>query len=272
MSNTKIKKELERRYGTLAEALVGYHDHIDFRFYDEFDDDAFAFLMKNVKGVNMLDLNETDITDESIKLLTNLEYIYELRAKQCRNLTNNCAVDLNKLTALTFLHLKSTEITVDGLLNLKNLKNLKTLLFSAQDVPSIRNELVKLKVMLLSSEIIINSKPYFFNTAELFLNAVETKPFLYKLKLKNDQSNAEWSKWIKQPVEHHVEAEMQGSYPIEDIDWVEIKPVENSPNAELSLAEDDGPSGKLIQLLDHLQFPFVINDGVFSIYILENEI
>lgn len=49
MSKTKAQKNLERRFGVYAESLTGYQDRIDFRFHDYFDDEAFAFLMKNVK-------------------------------------------------------------------------------------------------------------------------------------------------------------------------------------------------------------------------------
>ncbi|MGS0747631.1 hypothetical protein [Halpernia sp. GG3] len=94
--------------------------------------------MKNVKGVIILDLNETDITNKSIKILNNLEYTNELRTKECRYLTYDCTEDLNRLKTQNFLHLKNTAITVHGLLKLKNLINLKTLMFSAEDIPSIK--------------------------------------------------------------------------------------------------------------------------------------
>ena len=86
----KAEKELKRRYGQLAESMEPYYHQLDLRPFDDLDDDAFAYIMTKVKGVNMLDLNETEITNESIKLLTRLEYVNELRAKQCRNLDNGC--------------------------------------------------------------------------------------------------------------------------------------------------------------------------------------
>ena len=149
--------------------------------------------MQNVKGVNMLDLNETDITNESIALLTGLEYVKELRAKECHHLDNDCVDDLNKLTSLVFLHLKSTNITVDGLLRLKNLPDLKTLMFSADDVAAIKEKLLQLKTMLPHCEIVINSKPYYFDAIDLFIHALKTKPFKYRLKIKNQSITDTWS-------------------------------------------------------------------------------
>lgn len=113
----------------------------------------------------MLDLNETEITNESIKLLTRLEYVKELRAKECRHLDNDCIDDLNKLNDLVFLHVKATAITIDGLLRLNNLPELKELMFSEEDVESIKEKMLQLKDNLPNCEFTVNSKPYSF-TAE----------------------------------------------------------------------------------------------------------
>jgi len=159
----KAEKELKRRYGKLAESMEPYYHQLDLRPFDDLDDDAFAYIMTKVKGVNMLDLNETEITNESIKLLTRLEYVNELRAKQCRNLDNGCIADLNKLTNLVFLHLKSTAITIDGLLQLNNLPNLKELMFSADDVEIIKEKMLQLKALLPGCAFTVNSKPWIFD-------------------------------------------------------------------------------------------------------------
>ena len=264
--STKLNK-LPNKFGDLSQSMVGYHNHIDFRFFDDFDDEDFAFLMKNISGVNMLDLNETAITDESIKLLLDLEYINELRVKECRNLTDDCTEILNKLTTLVFLHLKNTEITIDGLLKLKNLTNLKTLLFSADDPTNIKEKLINLKIMLLQCEIIINSKRYYFNAIELFIYFLKNKPYLYQLKIKNENISTEWSNWLIQPNEDSIEAEFQGAYAINSIEWIEIKPLTFNV-----ITEESDYFAELIILLKYLEFPFMINNGIMSLYILENEI
>jgi len=159
----KQDKELKRRYGKLAESREPYYHQLDLRLFDDLDDDAFVYIMTNVKGVNMLDLNETEITNESIKLLTRLEYVNELRAKGCYGLDNDCVEYLNQLTALTFLHVKDTAITIDGLLKLTGLPNLKVLMFSAEDVESIKDKMLQLQKNLPGCEFTVNSKPWLFD-------------------------------------------------------------------------------------------------------------
>lgn len=261
----KKQKELQRLYGNLAESLVGYFDHLDFRFFDDFNDEAFEFLMKNVKGVNMLDLNETEITDESIKFLTNLEYVKEIRAKQCPNLTDNCISDLNKLAALSFLHVKSTEITIDGLLQLNLLTNLKTLIFSANDVLKIGQKLIQLKLMHPKCEMIIDSKPYYFKAVDLFINFLKSKPFRYKLKIFDQMNSSEWSKTLSNVDGNEIEAELQGNFNLENVEWIEIKSAIEKPENEIVFRD-------LINFLEFLEFPFDIEGNILSTYILDKEL
>ena len=267
----KAKKELERRFGKLHESLTGYHDHIDFRSLDDFDDNAFAWLMQNVKGVNMLDLNETDISNESISLLSHLEYVKELRAKECHNLNNDCVDDLNKLTSLVFLHLKSTNITIDGLLKLKDLSRLKTLMFSADDTVSIKEKLLQLKTILPGCELVIDSKRYYFDAIDLFIYSLKTKPFRYWLKIKNTPITANWSRWLDQPGDNNIEAEVQGIYPLDEIEWVEIDPIERIEGEPIAITENDH-SAEIVKLLEEVEFPFMVSDGVISAYIFRKEI
>ena len=96
------RKYWKRRFGDLtAESMQPYYQHLDFRRITDLDDEGLEYLLTNVKGINMLDLNETEITNESIKLLTTLEYVTELRAKGMYGLTDACAEDLNKIKRST---------------------------------------------------------------------------------------------------------------------------------------------------------------------------
>ncbi len=270
--DTKVIKELERRLGTVAASMAPYQDHLDFRLFDNLSDDAFAYLMHNVKGVNMLDLNETDITNESIVLLTGLEYVNELRAKQCRNLNNGCIKDLNKLTSLVFLHVTYTDINIDGLLKLHDLLNLKTLMFSADDIEVIKEKLLQLKTMLPLCDLVINSKPYYFNTIHLFNYALIRKPFTYRLKIKNEPLVDDWSSWLCLPSGSYIEAEAQGPYSIKAIEWIDINSVENRREGKLVEEIKLDPTEEIIKLLNYLSFPFITTDGIISVYILEGEI
>lgn len=157
-TQAKILKKLKHRFGKLAESIEPYYHHLDFRGFDDFDDDAFAYLMKNVKGVNMLDLNETNISNESIKLLPHLEYVKEIRAKGCHSLDNECVPYLNQINSLEFLHLKYTDVTIDGLMQLTASPTLKVLMFSAEDMESIQEKLPELRALLPDCEIVVNGK------------------------------------------------------------------------------------------------------------------
>lgn len=160
-------KQLKRRYGQLAESMEPYYHQLDLRIFDNLTDEAFAYIMTKVKGVNMLDLNETDITNESIKLLTRLEYVNELRVKGCHKLDNGCIPYLNQLRSLTFLHLKYTGITIIGLLQLTNLPELKELMFSADEAEDIREQMRQLKRQLPGCVFTVNAKPWIFDETNL---------------------------------------------------------------------------------------------------------
>jgi hypothetical protein len=155
------KKYWKRRFGNV-ENIPEYNHHLDFRRITDLDDEGFAYLLTNVKGVNMLDLNETDITNNSITLLTKLEYVYELRIKGCTEIDDHCIADLNKMTGLKFLHVKNTGITIDGLLKLNDLTNLTELMFSVDDETIIKDKMLLLKNNLPDCSFTVNSKPYIF--------------------------------------------------------------------------------------------------------------
>jgi hypothetical protein len=91
------KKYWKRRFGTVG--ITAYHHHLDLRPIPDLDDKGLAFMLINVKGINMPDLNETEITNSSISLLTTLEYVNELGIKGCADIDDGCIDDLNKLQA-----------------------------------------------------------------------------------------------------------------------------------------------------------------------------
>lgn len=65
----KLLKKLEYHYGKMTESMEGCYRQLDFRSLDDLDDNAFAYLKEKVKGVNKLDLNETEIGNKRRKLL-----------------------------------------------------------------------------------------------------------------------------------------------------------------------------------------------------------
>ncbi|MEO6252016.1 MAG: DUF6678 family protein [Ferruginibacter sp.] len=265
------KKYWQRRFGSLAN-VQPYHHHFDLRRIDDLDDEGFAFLISAVKGVNMLDLNETEISNESIRLISTLEYVKELRIKGCHKIDDGCVADLDKITSLEFLHARNTSITIDGLLKLENLSNLKTLMFSAADVEAIQEKLIQLKAMLPHCDLVIDSKPYYFNAIDLFLYAVKKNPCTYRLKIKNESLDAAWSTWLGHPSDTYIEAACQGPYSINDIEWVEINPVEKKRIGKLVPDKEFDHSEEIIRLLYRLSFPYMITDGIISAYLVTKEL
>lgn len=264
----KLNKQLKNKYGKLADSMVAYYEHLDLRRIEDLDDVGLAYLMASVKGVNMLDLDETEITNESIRLLTSLEYLKELRVKGCR-IDNSCIPDLNKIPGLEFLHLKNTAVNIDGLLQLNALTNLRTILFSAEDVVAINEKMLQLKVMHPACEFIIDGKPYYFDNIERLMYAVKGKPLSYKLKIKNEPPVVEWSKWIIKPSETYYETEKQGPYPLNNIEWIEINPIEERKEGKLVPLERIDQTPEIVTVIEELSIPYMIVEGVMRIYIVK---
>ena len=153
-------KYWKRRFGNSDAKAEPYGREFDLRPIDDLNDEGLAYLLTPVKGVNMLNLNETEITNKSIKLLTRLEYVKELSVKGC-DVDNDCITDLNKIPGLELLHVKNTSITPDGLLQLTNLTNLKKLLFSTDGVEADKEKIMQLQAMLPGCNFIIDGKPYY---------------------------------------------------------------------------------------------------------------
>jgi|GEM_PF-1814378 len=266
------KKYWQKRFGNPDRKPEPYYHHLDLRPIDDLDDEGFAYLMAGVKGVNMLDLNETGITNESIRLISGLEYVHELRAKGCGLLDNGCIPDLDKINSLRFLHVRSTGITIDGLLQLSSLTKLETLMFSAEDLASIKEKLLQLKLILPGCELVIDAKRYYFNATELFIHALKKQPYSYRLKIRNQPLDAAWSTWLTQPGDNHIEAEAQGPYSVNEIEWVEIDPVETKGKVKLVAEKEIDHAAAVIKLLEYLSFPFMVSGGIISAYLLNKEI
>jgi hypothetical protein len=154
-------KYWENRLGTET-TDSSFQDHMDFRGLPELNDAGLAYYLRDVTGISMLDLNETEITNEAIKELTTLLYVDELRLKGCVEIDDDCIPDLNKLVSLKFLHVKDTNITIDGILQLNDLTDLTTLLFSVDDTAVIKDKMLLLKEMLPDCNFVVNGVPYVF--------------------------------------------------------------------------------------------------------------
>lgn len=269
---SKNKKYWERRFGKPVHNNGSYHHHFDLRCIDDLNDEGLAYLLEPAKGINMLDVNETDISDKSITLLTRLEYVTELRAKGVSGLTDACAQDLNKIKGLELLHVKNTDITIDGLLQLKDQHQLKTILFSAIDVKAIKEKMLQLKTMHPGCEFVIDGKPYYFDAIDLFMYRIKKQSYSYRLKIKDRASESRWSNWLCHPSATYIEAEAQGTYSITDIEWIDINPIEKSTGGGLIPGKELIHSEEIIKLLEELAFPFMVTERIISVYLVNKKI
>lgn len=105
---------------------------VNFRIYNV-DDEGLLRMVGYVRSIVQLDLDGTDITNEGIGYLTQLESLKELRLKECLAIDNGCIDFLCEIQSLELLHLGGTGINLDGLEKIGCLRNLKLLLVSASE-------------------------------------------------------------------------------------------------------------------------------------------
>lgn len=141
--------------------LPPHLEHVRMRLWDNVVDEHLELLVSGVRSINMLDLDETDITKEGIEHLTKMDFIKELRLKGIRAIDNDCIVHLNKLKGLELLHVKGTSISIDGLLKLDGQPGLKELFFSADDGPD-KEKMLQLKKLMPECSFTIDGKTYYF--------------------------------------------------------------------------------------------------------------
>ena len=156
----KKRKELERRFGKLAASLPPYPEHLDLRPFADLDDDGLAFLLQRVRGVQQLDLLEAAISNQSIRLLSTLDYVQELRLKDCYGVDDQCACDLGRIRKIQLLHLRFTSITLEGLLKTEAVPGLEELHFSAPDGAMTPEKIQALRQLFPACKFFVNGRPF----------------------------------------------------------------------------------------------------------------
>jgi Leucine-rich repeat (LRR) protein len=159
LNKKKREKYLWNKYFGIdnPEGLPIYVRHANFRT-SEIDDEGIELMVKRITGIEILDLDETNITGESVKLLTKLQGVKELRLKGNAAIGNDSVDYLSQMTSLELLHLGGTSITVDAVSKLASLQNLKLLLLSAADNENVQEKLFELAVALPDCRFIVNYK------------------------------------------------------------------------------------------------------------------
>lgn len=114
------------------DAVPLHLERANFRRY-HVDDEGISMMMTAVLSVYQLDLDGTDITNEAIRMLTELEYVTELRLKNCEGIDDSCVPDLYKIKGLKLLHLGGTSITVQAMIEGGTFSHLKELFIDYED-------------------------------------------------------------------------------------------------------------------------------------------
>jgi hypothetical protein len=142
--------------------LPAHLHRVNFKLWDHVCDMDLLRIVSKVKSINMLDLDNTDITNRGIQHLTQLHQLKELRLKGIKAIDDDCLQYLNTFSELELLHLEGTSVTLDGMTKLSSLKKLKVLLLSFTANPEIKEKMIQLHTLLPSCEFILNYKPYEF--------------------------------------------------------------------------------------------------------------
>lgn len=91
----------------------------------------FFYHTSRVPIIRAFDLENTNITDEGIKLISKVKHVEKLELKDSRQITKNCLLYINSLKELELLNLMKTSITLKDVMVLKDLQNLKALYMSS---------------------------------------------------------------------------------------------------------------------------------------------
>jgi len=144
----------------LPDAIPTHLERVNFRIWDHVDDDQIEMMITHVQSINMLDLDETEITNHSIELLGKLSFIKELRLKGCNEIDDDAIPHLNNISGLELLHLGGTPISLNGLLQLSATHPLRMLLISVDDPELHQNELTTIAQRFPACELIVNHKAF----------------------------------------------------------------------------------------------------------------
>lgn len=144
----------------LPDGVPAELERVNFRIWNSVEDDQIEMMVQHVRSVNMLDLDETGITTYSIQLLTQLNFIKELRLKGCSKIDDEAIPHLNNIKGLELLHLGGTSITLNGVLQLSRTHPLRMLLISVDDSEQHYDDLSIIAKRFPKCEFIVNHKDF----------------------------------------------------------------------------------------------------------------
>ncbi len=144
----------------LPDGIPVHLERVNFRIWDHVEDEQIELMIQHVQSINMLDLDETDITNDSIELLTKLSFLKELRLKGCRHIDDDAMPHINNIKGLELLHIDGTSISLKGALQLADHHPLHTLLIGVDEPEQHTDELTILANRFPDCQLIVNHKDF----------------------------------------------------------------------------------------------------------------
>jgi hypothetical protein len=141
-------------------------ERVNFRIWNRVTDEEIEMMVTHVQSIDMLDLDETEITNDAIEQLTKLSFIKELRLKECNEIDDGAIAHINNIKGLELLHLGGTAISIDGLLHLSADHRLHTLLVSVDDTEKELSNLTILAKRFPKCQLIVNHKDFILPQAD----------------------------------------------------------------------------------------------------------
>ena len=164
----KQKLKEQKFWGTFAffstpqlpYSIPTHLERVNFRIWDHVDDEQIEMMVTHVQSINMLDLDETEITNYSIQLLTKLSFIKELRLKGCSEIDDEAIPHINNIKGLELLHIDGTSISIKGVLQLSASHPLRMLLIGVDDPEQNLDHLTIIARRFPDCEFIVNHKSF----------------------------------------------------------------------------------------------------------------
>ena len=127
----------------------------------DLDDDFLFYVTSRVPIIRAFDLENTDVTDEGIKLISTVKHVEKLELKSSKQITKACLTYINNLRELKLLNLMKTNISLNDITILKDLPNLEELYLSSEESDEYNFErVIQLKEILPNCRVFINYNSY----------------------------------------------------------------------------------------------------------------
>ena len=159
---TKTEKKFWQRHYRIEKLADIPHEMKGIVSIDsDLDDDFLFYVTSRVPIIRAFDLENTDITDEGVKLISIVKHVEKLELKSSKQITKACLTYINNLRELKLLNLMKTNISLNDITILKDLPNLEELYMSSEESDEYNLEkVIQLKEILPNCRVFINYNSY----------------------------------------------------------------------------------------------------------------